>query len=206
MGQLSQGSGLSGNVVHVTAALFETLMSESSFGNVYSHMRLWHPHGRVVPEKCALSHGSGVLEPSCGKRVHSHTDSAWGGEGYHCGGGGGVGEPRTGIIYIYIYIYIELICPLPLLNMTVSFSLRSPNLHTQLSHRHSFGMSIHASLQDSLTHNCPIDVHSECPMHPGLRSLDRVLRGKLGMIESRYLEQNGEMEYGVSRDIANICI
>ena len=28
MGQLSQGSGLSGNVVHVTAALFETLMSE----------------------------------------------------------------------------------------------------------------------------------------------------------------------------------
>ena len=55
MGQLSQGSGLSGYVVHVTAALFETLMSESSFGNVYSHMRrdprdswwlwLWHPHG-----------------------------------------------------------------------------------------------------------------------------------------------------------------
>ena len=39
MGQLSQGSGLSGNVVHVTAALFETLRSESSFGNVYSHMR-----------------------------------------------------------------------------------------------------------------------------------------------------------------------
>ena len=39
MGQLSQGSGPSGNVVHVTAALFETLMSESSFGNVYSHMR-----------------------------------------------------------------------------------------------------------------------------------------------------------------------
>ena len=30
MGQLSQGSGLSGNVVHVTAALFETLMSEWS--------------------------------------------------------------------------------------------------------------------------------------------------------------------------------
>ena len=39
MGQLSQGSGPSGKVVHVTAALFETLMSESSFGNVYSHMR-----------------------------------------------------------------------------------------------------------------------------------------------------------------------
>ena len=39
MGQLSQGSGLSENVVHVTAALFKTLMSESSFGKVYSHMR-----------------------------------------------------------------------------------------------------------------------------------------------------------------------
>ena len=39
MGQQSQGSGLSGNVVHVTASLFKTLMSESSFGNVYSHMR-----------------------------------------------------------------------------------------------------------------------------------------------------------------------
>ena len=39
MGQLSQGSGLSGNVVHVTVALFKALMSESSFGNVYSHMK-----------------------------------------------------------------------------------------------------------------------------------------------------------------------
>ena len=35
MGQLSQGSGLSGNVVHVTAALFKTLMSESSFGVLF---------------------------------------------------------------------------------------------------------------------------------------------------------------------------
>ena len=71
MGQLSQGSGLSGNAVRVAAALFKTLMSESSFGSVYSHMGrdprdsrwlwLWHPHGRVVPEKCALSRGSGVL-------------------------------------------------------------------------------------------------------------------------------------------------
>ena len=39
MGQLSQGSGLSGNAVRVTAALLKTLMSESSFGSVYSHMR-----------------------------------------------------------------------------------------------------------------------------------------------------------------------
>ena len=40
MGQLSQGSDLSGNAVRVTAALFKTLMSESSFGSVYNHMRL----------------------------------------------------------------------------------------------------------------------------------------------------------------------
>ena len=36
---MGQGSGLSGNAVRVTAALFKTLMSESSFGSVYSHMR-----------------------------------------------------------------------------------------------------------------------------------------------------------------------
>ena len=64
MGQLSQGSGLSGNTVCVTAALFA--------------------------EKCALSHGSGVLgrdarnscrfwSPHVEKSVHSHTVSAWGG-------------------------------------------------------------------------------------------------------------------------------
>ena len=38
VGQLSQGSGLSGNAVLVTVALFKTLMSESSFfGSVHSH-------------------------------------------------------------------------------------------------------------------------------------------------------------------------
>ena len=61
-----------------------------------------------MPEKCALSHGSDVLgrdppdrllEPSCGKSVHCHTVSAWGGWGGDTIGGGGVGEPRTGIIY-----------------------------------------------------------------------------------------------------------
>ena len=37
--------------------------------------------------------------------MHSHTDSAWGGwGGGDTIGGGGVGEPRTGIIYIYIYM------------------------------------------------------------------------------------------------------
>ena len=70
-------------------------------------------------EKCALSHGSGVLgrdprdscrfwSPHVEKRVHSHTDSAWGGWG---GGGipwgGGVGEPRTGIMYMYIIYILE---------------------------------------------------------------------------------------------------
>ena len=42
--------------------------------------------------------------------MHSHTDSAWGGwggGGYHWGGGG-VGEPRTGIIYIYIYRILNM--------------------------------------------------------------------------------------------------
>ena len=62
-----------------------------------------------MPEKCALSHGSGVLgrdpRDSCRfwsphvENVCTVTDSAWGGLG-----GGGVGEPRTGIIYIYIYV------------------------------------------------------------------------------------------------------
>ena len=38
MGQLSQGSGLSGNAVLVTVALTKTLKSESSFlGSVHSH-------------------------------------------------------------------------------------------------------------------------------------------------------------------------
>ena len=44
-----------------------------------------------------------VLGPSCAKSVRSHTDSAWGGGGWGdtigWGAGGGVGEPRTGIIY-----------------------------------------------------------------------------------------------------------
>ena len=107
MGQLSQGSGLSGNVVHVTAALFETLMSESSFGNVY---------GRVVPEKCALSHGSGVLgrDPRNSCRFWSpHVENVCtvtqirlgeGGGGIPLGGGGRRTENRDHI-YIYIYMY-----------------------------------------------------------------------------------------------------
>ena len=46
--------------------------------------------------------GFGTLTgESCLKNVHSHTVSAWGGGGGAGGipwGGGGVGEPRTGII------------------------------------------------------------------------------------------------------------
>ena len=75
---------------------------------------LWHPHGRVVPEKCALSHGSGVLgrdardscrfwsphvENVCTVMQIRLGEGGGGGGGYHWGGGGGVGEPRTGIIY-----------------------------------------------------------------------------------------------------------
>ena len=65
-----------------------------------------------MPEKCALSHGSGVLgrDPRDNCRFWSpHVENVCtvtqirlgegGGGGYHWGGGGGVGEPRTGIIY-----------------------------------------------------------------------------------------------------------
>ena len=73
-----------------------------------------------MPEKCALSHGSGVLgrDPRDSCRFWSpHVENVCtviqirlgeggGGGGIPLGGGGGgVGEPRTGIIYIYIYIY-----------------------------------------------------------------------------------------------------
>ena len=54
MGQLSQGSGLSGNVVHVTAALFETLMSESSIGNImyiYIYMYMIPVLGSPTPAR-----------------------------------------------------------------------------------------------------------------------------------------------------------
>ena len=98
MGQLSQGSGLSGNTVRVTAALFVgVLLSEV----VYCHMgrdpvdglRLWHPRGGVVPEKCALSHGSGVLgrDPRDTVTQFRLGEGGGGGGGYHWGGGRGGG-------------------------------------------------------------------------------------------------------------------
>ena len=59
MGQLSKGSGLSGNAVRVIAALFKTLMSESSFGSVCSHL------------VTVGGFGFGNL-----KNVHCHTDRA----------------------------------------------------------------------------------------------------------------------------------
>ena len=65
-----------------------------------------------MPEKCALSHGSGVLgrDPRDSCRFWSpHVENVCavtqirlgegGGGGDTIGGGGGVGEPRTGIIY-----------------------------------------------------------------------------------------------------------
>ena len=72
-----------------------------------------------MPEKCALSHGSGVLgrDPRDSNRFWSpHVEKVCtvtqirlgegGGGGGDTIGGGGVGEPRTGIIYIYIYAVI----------------------------------------------------------------------------------------------------
>ena len=83
-----------------------------------------------MPEKCALSHGSGVLgrDPRDSYRFWSpHVENVCtvtqirlgeggGGGGYHWGGGRGVGEPRTGIIYMYVchckyvceYVYIKI--------------------------------------------------------------------------------------------------
>ena len=63
-----------------------------------------------MPEKCALSHGSGVsgrdTRDSC-RFWSPHVENVCTVTQFRLGeGGGGVGEPRTGIIYIYIYIYI----------------------------------------------------------------------------------------------------
>ena len=75
-----------------------------------------------MPEKCALSHGSGVLgrDPRDGCRFWSpHVENVCtvtqirlgeGGGGGDTIGGGGVGEPRTGIIYIYRCVYIYILC------------------------------------------------------------------------------------------------
>ena len=79
-----------------------------------------------MPEKCALSHGSGVLgrDPRDSCRFWSpHVENVCtvtqirlgeGGGGIPLGGGGG--EPRTGIIYMYFchckyvceYVYIKI--------------------------------------------------------------------------------------------------
>ena len=80
---------------------FGTLTGESCLKNVHCHTvrASWDA---ILVTVVAL----GALMPSCGKRVHSHTDSAWGGwGGGDTIGGGGVGEPRTGIIHIYIIGY-----------------------------------------------------------------------------------------------------
>ena len=115
MGQLSQGSGLSGNTVRGTAALFVGVLFRKC---LQSHprdsrwLRLWHPHGRVVPEKCALSHGSGVLgrDPRDSCRFWSpHVGKVCTVTQFRLGEGrGGVGEPRTGIIYIYVCVCVHI--------------------------------------------------------------------------------------------------
>ena len=110
MGQLSQGSGLSGNAVRVTAALFET-----SYRNPLSEVSTVTWDGILVTVD---GFGFGTLTgQSCLKNVHCHTDRAswdtilvtvvafgalmWkvvqirlgegggGGGGYHWGEGGG---------------------------------------------------------------------------------------------------------------------
>ena len=64
-----------------------------------------------MPEKCALSHGSGVL----GRDPRDHVEKVCtvtqfrlgeGGGGGIPLGAGGVGEPRTGIIYVYVCVYL----------------------------------------------------------------------------------------------------
>ena len=71
-----------------------------------------------MPEKCALSHGSGVLgrdpRDSC-RFWSSHVEKVCtvpqirlgeGGGGDTIAGGGGVGEPRTGIIFLCMYVCV----------------------------------------------------------------------------------------------------
>ena len=125
MGQLSQGSGLSGNGPCDCCLVCRSPLSEVSTVTWDAILVTFDGFGfetltGVVPEKCALSHGSGVLgrdprdscrfwSPHVGKvctvtQFRLGEGGGAGGGGYHWGGG--VGELRTGIIYIYIYIYI----------------------------------------------------------------------------------------------------
>ena len=60
-----------------------------------------------------------VLEPPKGRSAHSYRDSAWGRGEYY---GGGIGEPRTGIMCVCIYIYIE--------NMHVCMYVHTYTLYT----------------------------------------------------------------------------
>ena len=120
MGQLSQGSGLSGNTVRGTAALFVGV--------------LFREVSTVTWDAILVTvdgFGFGTLTgESCLKNVHCHTDRAswdailvtvvafgalmWdlgrvgGGGGIPLGGGGGRRTENRDHIYIYIYIYIHI--------------------------------------------------------------------------------------------------
>ena len=94
-----------------------------------------------MPEKCALSHGSGVLgrDPRDSCRFWSpHVEKVCtvtqirlgqgGGGGIPLGGGGGVGEPRTGIIYIcrFLYTYTYTCTHIKACICTVSYVQKHP--------------------------------------------------------------------------------
>ena len=79
---------------------FGTLTGESCLKNVHCHTdrASWDAilvtvvaFGALMWKKCAQSHRFGLGRVGGGDTI-----------------GGGVGEPRTGIIYIYIYIYIHI--------------------------------------------------------------------------------------------------
>ena len=102
---------------------FGTLTGESCLKNVHCHTdrASWDAilvtvvaFGALMWEKCAQSHSFGL-------------GRVGGGGGYHWGGG--VGEPRTGIIYIYIYTYIYIHIYIEYLLLYIYIHIRSIRLH-----------------------------------------------------------------------------
>ena len=116
MGQLSQGSGR-----HSPRDCWLVCRSPLSEVSTVAWMAsALAPSRESRPEKCALSHGSGVLasdpRDSCRfwsphvEKVCTVTQFRLGGGGGEIPlGGGGVGEPRTGIIYALVISIIQLL-------------------------------------------------------------------------------------------------